>query len=52
MSPALPCGAEDLRAAAAQPIQRQHVIGHDLRVSPHARATLEPEQRPRPSPRR
>ncbi len=33
MSPALPRDAEDLWAAAAQPIQCQHVIRHPLRVS-------------------
>jgi len=36
MSLALPGDAEDLRAAAAQPFQGHHVIGHSLRVSPHA----------------
>ena len=40
MSPALPRDAEDLRAAAAQPLKSQHVIGHPSRVSPRALATL------------
>ena len=34
MSPAPPRDAEDLLAAAAQPFDGQHVIGHPLRVSP------------------
>jgi len=34
MSPALPRDTKDLRSAAAQPFQGQHVIGHYLRVSP------------------
>ena len=32
MSPAPPRDAKDLRSAAAQPFQGQHVIGHHLRV--------------------
>jgi len=35
MSPALPRDTEDLRPAAAQPFQGQHVIGHPSRVSLH-----------------
>ena len=35
MSPAFPCDAEDLCAAASQFFQGQHLIGHPLRVSPH-----------------
>jgi hypothetical protein len=34
MSPAPPRDAEDLLAAAAQPVNGQHVIGHALRVLP------------------
>ncbi len=37
MSPALPRHTEDLRAAAAEPFQGQHVIGHFSRVSVRAR---------------
>jgi hypothetical protein len=39
MSPALSRDAEDLRAAAAQPLKSQHVLGHPSRVSPRALAT-------------
>jgi hypothetical protein len=34
MSPALECDAKDLGAAAAQPFQGQHIIGHLSRVTP------------------
>ena len=34
MSPALECDAEDLGAAAAQPCEGQHIIGHLSRVTP------------------
>ena len=37
MSPAPPRDTEDLRSAAAQPFQGQHVFGHPLRVSARAR---------------
>jgi hypothetical protein len=37
MSPAPPCDTEDLRPAAAQPFQGQHVLCHPLRVSGRAR---------------
>jgi hypothetical protein len=37
MSPAPPRHTEDLRSAAAQPFQGQHVFGHPLRVSVRAR---------------
>jgi carbonic anhydrase len=40
VSPALPRGAEDLRAAAAQSAQGQHVIGHASKVSPRTGTTL------------
>jgi hypothetical protein len=40
MSPALPRDAEDLCAAAAQPLKSQRVISHPSRVSPRALATL------------
>ena len=36
MSPTLPRDAEDLRAAAAQLFQGQHLIGHSPRVLPLA----------------
>src|SRR5215468_3313481 len=39
-SPARPCDAENLRAAAAQPFQGQHVNGHALNVSPHTRTAF------------
>ena len=42
MSLALPGDAEDLRAAAAQPLDRQHVIGHSPRISPRPGRRLEP----------
>ncbi len=35
ISPALACNTEDLCAASAQPLQRQHIIDHHSRVSPH-----------------
>jgi hypothetical protein len=38
VSSALPRDAEDFLAAAAQPFQGQHVIGHRSRVSPSTRA--------------
>jgi hypothetical protein len=38
-SPAIPRDAEDLRAAAAQALQVQHIIGHGSKVSPHAEIT-------------
>jgi prevent-host-death family protein len=37
MSPTLARDAEDLRAAAAQPVHGQHVIGHPSKVSPRIR---------------
>ena len=35
MSPTLSCDTEDLCAASAQPLQRQHIIDHPSRVSLH-----------------
>jgi hypothetical protein len=36
--------AKDLRAASAQPLQRQHVIGHHSRVSRRTSAQLDPRR--------
>jgi hypothetical protein len=46
MSPALPRDAEDLRAAAAESLQCQDVIGHASSVSPRASTTLGTGARP------
>jgi antitoxin (DNA-binding transcriptional repressor) of toxin-antitoxin stability system len=43
MSPALPRNTKDLRAATAETLQRQHVSGHVLRVTP--RTLVQVDQR-------
>ena len=49
MSPPLPGDTEDLRAAAAEPLKCQHIIGHVSSVSPRASTTLGIRRgRPRP----
>jgi hypothetical protein len=40
VSPALPRDPEDLRAAAAEPLECQHVVGQPSSVSPRASTTL------------
>jgi hypothetical protein len=39
-SPARPRDAKDVRAMATQPLQRQHIISHDSKISPHTQTTL------------